>query len=508
LSFEARKLRGTVCFHTRNYKDALTFFDLALEIEPENAQMRFKKAKTLSRLSRHFEAYEVARTISDRREKCMRLLGDCAYATSQWALAAEHYRALAEILGSDAELRRAERRALEAQTGQYDMAAIVSAALTGSRESLDVADYFGPFEVADLPGKGKGMIATVDIQPGTLILAERAFAIGYEGDDRSAHTNFLTAVVHAIQRKPHKTAEFYRLYAGPNYDRDAEMPAGIVDVNHINTIIGMNSFSWGDNALLSVRTDYAALEHGEGIALKASYANHSCMHNALPMMFGDMIFFVCRRTIHQGEEITITYSATWDDYSSLAAEARRSMAHWFERCDCPLCEAMAHRPSAVRAREIMADVETPAASYQELSARTRLWHELHQIYLDYPAKPFLDQFALDLANGFFESGHNKQADEFYQFALAGIGRAGARLMAGFGATRVALQKGQRKRAARMLAMTCGIASRLGRFDAAAFVIAYSPIIQEYCALDDEALDALVEAAIDIWTNEFQNGPRL
>jgi hypothetical protein len=346
------------------------------------------------------------------------------------------------------------------------------------------------------------MIATTDIQPGTLILAERAFGVGYESDDRSAHTNLLAAIIRNIQTNPQKTAEFYRLYAGPDFDRNAVMAAGLIDVNHINAIICMNSFSWGDNTLLSLRTDYTRFEQGEGLAVQASYANHSCMNNALPLMFGDMMFFVCLHGIRRGEEITIAYSATWDNCSSLAAEARMSMAHWFEHCDCPLCEAMAHGASAARARQILADVETPTLTYEDLVDRTRMWHELRQIYSDYPAKPFLDQFALDLASGFFESGDTNQADEYCQFALAGTGKVSARLMAGFGATRIAVQMGDRQRAARMLALTCDIAHRFGMFDAETFLTAYGPIIQDYCSLDEAAVDTLVETAIDIWTNEL------
>jgi hypothetical protein len=74
-------------------------------------------------------------------------------------------------------------------------------------------------------------------------------------------------------------------------------------------------------------------------------------------------------------------------------------------------------------------------------------------------------------------------------------------MAGFGATRIALQRGQRKRAARMLALTYDIARRFAGLDVEAFVIMYSPIIREHCPLDDEELDLLVGEAVDIWIEQ-------
>jgi hypothetical protein len=147
--------------------------------------------------------------------------------------------------------------------------------------------------------------------------------------------------------------------------------------------------------------------------------------------------------------------------------------------------------------------EAPADSSQELIRRTRMWQELNQIYKDYPAKPFLDQFAFDIANGFFERGYRKQADRYYQLAVAGTGRVGARVLSGFGATRIALLRGQRKRAARMFALTYDIARRFAGLDVEAFVIMYTPIIREHCPLDDADLDLLIGEAIDIWIEQFQ-----
>jgi tetratricopeptide (TPR) repeat protein len=67
LSFDARKLRGNVYFRAGNYQTALVFYDLALDIEPDNPQIRLKKARALARMGRHFEAYQIASSVSRLR---------------------------------------------------------------------------------------------------------------------------------------------------------------------------------------------------------------------------------------------------------------------------------------------------------------------------------------------------------------------------------------------------------------------------------------------------------
>jgi hypothetical protein len=41
----------------------------------------------------------------------------------------------------------------------------------------DVADYVGPVEIVDIPGKGKCLIVTANVREGTLMLASKAFAV-------------------------------------------------------------------------------------------------------------------------------------------------------------------------------------------------------------------------------------------------------------------------------------------------------------------------------------------
>jgi hypothetical protein len=45
---------------------------------------------------------------------------------------------------------------------------------------FEFPDYIGPVELCDIPGKGKGLVASQDIEKGSLLLASKAFSLTYE----------------------------------------------------------------------------------------------------------------------------------------------------------------------------------------------------------------------------------------------------------------------------------------------------------------------------------------
>ena len=136
-----------------------------------------------------------------------------------------------------------------------------------------MADYKGPIEVADVPGKGKGLVATRDIAQGTLLLVDKAFVISYPDEHQiEGDSIFLAITTNRIGKKdqsltfqeainklrimPTKTTEFYKLYAGPDYPRTTsgsdQLPTGwlgtfiflqlpiIPITSHIRSSVGKN----------------------------------------------------------------------------------------------------------------------------------------------------------------------------------------------------------------------------------------------------------------------------
>jgi len=58
--------------------------------------------------------------------------------------------------------------------GDYDILELLK---LGKTELHEIGQFRGPIEVASIPGKGRGVIATQDILPGQLLLVSKAFAM-------------------------------------------------------------------------------------------------------------------------------------------------------------------------------------------------------------------------------------------------------------------------------------------------------------------------------------------
>jgi hypothetical protein len=84
-------------------------------------------------------------------------MGLAAYHLHDWNTAIDHFQAVLkefpENSDVEVELKKANARLRESQTGEYDWKAIQLAKQNGKRE-YDIADYTGAIEVVDIPGKG------------------------------------------------------------------------------------------------------------------------------------------------------------------------------------------------------------------------------------------------------------------------------------------------------------------------------------------------------------------
>ena len=142
---------------------------------------------------------------------------------------------------------RSEQRIKESKTGVFDRAKLYDEVYVKRNRRLDIANYKGPIEVADVPGKGKGVVATRDIAKGSLLLVEKAFVISYPDEHQIEDDSiFLETTANRVCKKkelltfqeainklrvmPTKTTEFYALYAGSDYPRTTtgseQLPTG------------------------------------------------------------------------------------------------------------------------------------------------------------------------------------------------------------------------------------------------------------------------------------------
>ena len=179
-------------------------------------------------------------------------LGTANYGLRQWKKASGYYEELLRKFPetkTDAheQILRSEQRINESKTGAFDIAKLYDEVYEKRNRRLDVADYKGPIKVADVPGKGKGLVATRDITQGTLLLVDKAFVISYPDEHQiEGDSIFLAIATNRIGKKdqsltfqeainklrimPTKTTEFYNLYAGSDYPRTTsgsdQLPTG------------------------------------------------------------------------------------------------------------------------------------------------------------------------------------------------------------------------------------------------------------------------------------------
>ncbi|KAL2174049.1 uncharacterized protein P884DRAFT_302838 [Thermothelomyces heterothallicus CBS 202.75] len=186
-----------------------------------------------------------------------------------------------------------------------------------------------PYEVRDVPGKGKGAVATRRIGKGTAVLADRTAvlaAVEYPADVMREEVQELLAVAAAQLRDPGAVEGLARQggrQGGEDYGGDGE----VVEMSEMEDIMLTNTFG-------------VTVGGKEYMALFPNLArfNHACKPNAF-INFSQRTLAMtvwAARHIEPGEEITITYTS-----AGLTSEERReSLKHiWGFKCQCSLCTA-------------------------------------------------------------------------------------------------------------------------------------------------------------------------
>jgi hypothetical protein len=168
--------------------------------------------------------------------------------------------------------------------------------------------------IKDVPGKGKGLVATERIPKGTRILSEQPVITipPLHAIDKQLKIHIQGQVDSLDNRQRQSLLALYNLHP---YNDDFEQYIGIFKTN-----------------ALPIETDGI----GGGIFLEASRLNHSCKNNAQKIWNQG----IKRHTVHalrdiaEGEEITVYYLAL-----DMAREVRRK--ELYDRlkfmCACPLC---------------------------------------------------------------------------------------------------------------------------------------------------------------------------
>ncbi|KAG6293350.1 hypothetical protein E4U09_003029 [Claviceps aff. purpurea] len=175
------------------------------------------------------------------------------------------------------------------------------------------------YSLKDVPGKGKGLVATRKLPKGTRIIAERPLITMPSEMDEEARRKFILQEVNALSEDQRRA--FLSLHNIHRFDDDADQYLGI----------------WSTNSLQITKFD--GLQDGqrrEGIFLEASRINHDCENNAFYHWNNN----IKRHTVHAirdidaGEEITLSYV----DYLQSRERRKRTLKDYYDfTCSCGLC---------------------------------------------------------------------------------------------------------------------------------------------------------------------------
>ncbi|KAK3348998.1 hypothetical protein B0T25DRAFT_609423 [Lasiosphaeria hispida] len=188
-----------------------------------------------------------------------------------------------------------------------------------------------PYEVRDVPGKGKGAVATRKIEKGRVVLIDHVMVL--------ATAEFPADVMHEevqdlLSRGVEQLSESGSVYGLAQKGREEQ---GLTEVEDV---LLTNSFeiAVADQPYMWIFPDLSRL-------------NHACSSNAI-MHFSETTLAMTvwsSRDIEPGEEITITYS----DADMTYAERKKTFSEvWGFDCTCNLCTASEERRNASDARRL------------------------------------------------------------------------------------------------------------------------------------------------------------
>ncbi|KAF5574101.1 n-lysine methyltransferase SMYD2 [Fusarium pseudoanthophilum] len=305
--------------------------------------------------------------------------GIAAYSQGEFLQARRYFEQQEGLLPEDQQprlhLRRVDARIREEAEGVYNMKKIVNnLPKTGGRP--DTASYYGPTEIKNSPGAGRGLFAARDIEPNEIIMCEKAFCVAWSHEtetftalacdlrDDAAIKVFPAGLHKAVVRKllnnPSQVEKVLSLngdYRGLGARLHEVDGSPVVDTLQVHDIIQRNAFGLGQQAEGDDVSNAST-----GLWIRASYINHSCIPNTKKDFVGDLIIFRSIRRIAAGEEITHSYEDS-SDYEARKVNIRKT---WKFECRCQLCLVEGAESEEVRERRRQA--EEKANSFAEANS--------------------------------------------------------------------------------------------------------------------------------------------
>ncbi len=228
----------------------------------------------------------------------------------------------------------------QVEKGEYNWLALLNECVRDPESLLQVSGYrHRGMELRDnLPGKGRGWVATQDMPKGTLLLTEKAAVLAFPTlvvSKRKSPGDLAVAQMQELMKTSRKfRSQIFDLQLGPgagemltqgeeSYEREP--------VLYLKHVLSSNGFGWSDSTKCNL--SQRQQDHGYGLWMQAAMFNHSCVPNATYGFLGDMLIVRLARDVVTGDEITISYVSAHD---SIEERDAKLMRRGF-RCECELC---------------------------------------------------------------------------------------------------------------------------------------------------------------------------
>jgi tetratricopeptide (TPR) repeat protein len=279
-------------------------------------------------------------------------------------------------------LLKTELRLQEQATGVYDFKKI-KAGLSMARPRVDATSFTRNAKIGKSPGRGRGLVATRDMDSGEIILCEKAFCVvwGHEDEALTAMTHdgrdgrirvfpagLCKAIVQKLRDNPSqvdKVMDLYSDYRGIGKQLIMRDSGPVIDTFQVHDIVARNAFGPGPVYSGHYYGGEDVSNASAGLWILASYANHSCIPNAKKESMGDLIVLRATRPIGAGEEITHRYDES-SDYDTRTAAL---MNTWGFTCTCALC--LAENADSPALREQRRELESEANALVETDSAVR-----------------------------------------------------------------------------------------------------------------------------------------
>ncbi|CRK14317.1 hypothetical protein BN1723_016170 [Verticillium longisporum] len=192
-----------------------------------------------------------------------------------------------------------------------------------------------PYEVVDLPGKGKGVVATRLIKKYDVFMSDSAMFVNFRFTASVRQQDGYDQLHTAAERlrNPHALLSLGRSNTGHQSDI-------------VEDVMRTNSFN----------LDISGVPH-MGMFSKISRVNHACKPNSF-MRFSKRSFgatIVAFRDIRPGEEITISYAP----FGLTHSQRQSTLADWGFKCTCEMCTA---------APDVIAESDARRSKVEDLQA--------------------------------------------------------------------------------------------------------------------------------------------